>query len=266
VLSGVHLMGVFDLFKKNDQDHAGVQVGANVKTDQRLHARHVINDPDLCLIEHEKAGIFRVLNLSHFGCLVKPSGEGSFLSFAPPFQVTLNLCGRVRDISVMKCVQRKDGWALVFKHEHPESLRLMSDMITPLASGSTAIAIPSDPTKDGVMTKFRRRFRGDGPFDMTLERNDSGALTFIMITILAHSGEYGSLIWEQGRVLTKKAVDNSGVGARMTQTQDVDVRLAMTCAAACVTMKFTEGAECARLITEWIRHEIRGKEALPKSS
>ena len=266
MLSGVHLMGLFDLFKKNDQDHAGVQVGANVKTDQRMHTRHVINDPDLCMVEHEKGGIFRVLNISHFGCLVKPSGEASFVSLTPPFQVSLNLCGRPRDISVLRCEQRKDLWALVFKHDQPESLLLMSDMIAPLASGSTTIAIPSDPAKDGVMTKFRQRFRGDGPFDITLERNATGALAFIMITILTHSGEYASLIWDQGRVITKKAVDNSGVAARMTQTQEADLRLAMTCAAACLSMKFTEGAECARLITAWIHTQSREKVAFPKSS
>ena len=259
-------MGLFDLFKKNDLHHADVQAGTPGKADQRLHARHVINDSDLCVVESEKGGIFGVLNLSHFGCLVKPLGEGSFLSLAPPFQVKLNICGRARDISVLKCEHRKDCWALVFKHDQPESLLLMSDMIAPLASGSSAIAIPGDPAKDGVMTKFRRRFRGDGPFDMTLERNDTGALTFIMITIMSHSGEYASLIWDQGRVITKKAVDNSGVGARMTQTREVDLRLAMTCAAACLSMKFTEGAECARLITAWIRSQISEKEALPKSS
>jgi hypothetical protein len=259
-------MGLFDFFKKNDVNHANVEAGMPGKTDQRLHIRHVINDPDLCIVEHEKGGIFRVLNISHFGCLVKPSGEASFVYLAPPFQVSLNLCGRTRDISVLKCEQRKDLWALVFKHDQPESLLLMSDMMAPLASGSTTTAIPSDPAKDGVMTKFRQRFRGDGPFDITLERNATGALVFIMITILSHSGEYASLIWDQGRVITKKAVDNSGVAARMTQTQEADMRLAMTCAAACLSMKFTEGAECARLITAWIHSQIREKEAFPKSS
>jgi hypothetical protein len=244
-------MGIFDFFSKKPAQ--GSQEGAAVVgfTHKRYHARYLMNERDLCTVEHAQHGLFRVIDLSHHGCLVESVADSTFEHCAVPAVIDLTVCGNTIRLEVSQCQRRKNGWGLVFKHVHESSIRNLSIIIEPIRCGSTAVAIPSDPTKDGVMSKYRRRFQGDGPFDLVFEKDDAGQLVFLMATI-RRGAEYGSVIWEKGHVLTKKSIDNKGDGARMGQTAEVDRSLVWACAAGCLGMKFSEGAQCAKALNEWL--------------
>ena len=243
-------MGIFDFVSKwiGFSQNSG---GIGEYTHKRYHARYLINDRDLCTIDHDKCGLFRVIDVSHHGCLVEGVADSSFDSCALPFLVDFSLCGAKVRLEVSQCQRRKNGWALVFRHAHETSIRSISGFIEPIRWGSSAIAMNNDRENDGVMAKFRRRFQGDGPFDLMFEKDEKGQVVFLMATV-RRGIEYGCVIWDKGNVSTKKSVDQKGVGARMAQTQEVDRDLVWTCAASCIGMKFVEGAQCAKALNEWL--------------
>jgi hypothetical protein len=205
-----------------------------------------------------------VIDLSHHGCLVESVADSTFEHCTVPAVIDLSVCGETIRLEVSQCQRRKNGWGLVFKHVHESSIRNLSLIIEPIRCGSTSIAMPSDPTKDGVMAKYRRRFQGDGPFDLVFEKDELGHVVFLMATI-RRGAEYGSVIWERGQVLTKKSVDHKGDGARMGQTPEVDRSLVWACAAGCLGMKFSEGAQCAKVLNEWLSQESQ-RSPISKSS
>jgi hypothetical protein len=247
-------MGMFDfLLKRSTSAFQGHAPLAGF-THKRFHARYLMNDRDLCTVTHSQWGLFRVIDLSHHGCLVESVVDSSFELSTVPMALDLTVCGALIRLEVSQCQRRKNGWGLVFKHGHESSIRSLSHLIEPIRYGSTAVVLPGDAAKDGLMAKYRRRFQGDGPFDLVYEKDDFGQLVFMMATI-RRGAEYGSVIWEKGLIVTKKSIDNNGDGARMGQTSEVDKALVWACAAACLGMKFTEGAQCARALNEWLSIE-----------
>ena len=247
-------MGIFDFFIKKWTGSSQSATAMVDFTHKRYHARYIINERDLCTVEHARHGLFRVIDLSHHGCLIEPVADSSLDQCVVPTVIDLSVCGSSIRLEVSQCQRRKNGWGMVFKHVHENSIRSLSAIIEPIRCGSTAIAMPSDIGKDGIMSKFRRRFQGDGPFDLVFEKNESGKLIFMMAT-MRRATEYGSVIWENGNVLTKKSIDHNGEGARMSQTPEVDRSLVWACAAGCIGMKFSEGAQCAKALNEWLSTE-----------
>ena len=229
---------------------------------RRFHARYMINERGLCTIEHSRHGLFRVVDLSHHGCLVEGVADASFENCAVPALVDLTVCGTAIRLEVSQCQKRKNGWGLVFKHVHESSIRSLGGFIDFLRCGSSAIAMASDVDKDGVMCKLRRRFQGDGPFDLLFEKDQDGKPVFLMVT-LRRASEYGSVIWENGTVITKKSIDHRGEGARMAQTLEVDHTLVWAAAVSCLGLKFVEGAICAQLLNDWLNSH--GKSLIAKS-
>jgi hypothetical protein len=223
---------------------------------KRYHARYLVNDRGLCTVDHQRHGLFRVIDLSHHGCLVESVADSTLDQCALPFTIDLNMCGAKIRLEVSQCQRRKNGWGLVFRHVHESSIRSISGFIEPMRWGSSAIAIQADRGNDGLMAKYRRRFQGDGPFDLVYEKNDAGQIVFLMATI-RRGTEYGSVIWDNGRVVTKKSIDHKGDGARMAQTADVDNALVWACAATCLGMKYVEGAQCAKALNEWLSAEAK---------
>ena len=216
---------------------------------KRYHARYIVNDRGLCTIEHSRHGLFRVVDLSHHGCLVEPVSDSSFDACSFPALVDLSVCGSTIRLEVSECQRRKNGWGVVFRHVHESSIRNLSQFIVPLRLGSSVVALPSDPGKDGVMSKLRRRFVGEGPFELVFEKNESGKTIFMMATI-RYGQVDGSVIWDNGRVMTKKSFDHEG--ARMALTTESDQGLVWLSAVACLGIKFTEGAICAKILHDWL--------------
>jgi hypothetical protein len=254
-------MGIFDFLgfsRPSDEKASAMAEFAH----RRFHARYMINERDLCTIEHSRHGLFRVVDLSHHGCLVESVADATLENCALPTLIDLTVCGSSIRLEVSQCQKRKNGWGLVFKHVHESSIRSLGGFIEFLRYGSSAIAMQSDPEKDGVMSKFRRRFQGDGPFDLIFEKDQTGKPVFLMVT-LRRGAEYGSVIWDKGVVVTKKTIDHRGEGARMAQTADVDLTWVWAAAVSCLGLKFVEGATCARLFNEWLNNI--GKSSVSKS-
>lgn len=242
-------MGLFDIFGSKSITGGDLQGTLLDYEHKRYHARYIVNNRDLSTIEHVRHGLFRVVDLSHHGCLVEAVADASFDNCSLPTIVDLSVCGSNLRLEVSQCQRRKTGWGLIFRHVHESSIRSLGQFIEPLRCGSSVESLPVDATKDGVMTKMRRRFQGDGPFELVFERDTSGQLVFLMATFRIGNHD-GSVIWEHGDVITKKS--DSHEGARMARTSDVDRDLVWTCAVSCLGMKFAEGALCAKALSDWL--------------
>jgi hypothetical protein len=242
-------MGFFDFLTSRTSSLGKSSTELESYAHQRYHARYIVNNRDLCTIEHTKHGTFRVVDLSHHGAFIEPVADANFDSSSCPTFVDLNLCGTVIRVEVSQCQRRRNGWGLVFRHAHEHSIQNIAAFIEPLKLGSSSMALDVDPARDGLFSKVRKRFQGDGPFEVVYEKNDLGEPVFVMATLRRHHAD-GCVIWEKGSVITKKAADTEG--ARMPRTSEVDEDLVWACAAACLGMKFPEGASCAKVLHDWL--------------
>lgn len=247
-------MGIFDYFKRLTRSGSEMHGGTAVElASRRYHTRYQLSDHTMILMEHPRGGLFRVIDISFNGCLVQGVVDATLDAAAVPFIVDLSVVGRTFRIEVAQVQKRRTGWALIFRHDGGSdgSLIALTKVIEPLRYGSSAIQISPENSSDIMKARLRKRFSGEGPFDLLVERDTSGKLNFAMITV-RRGQEYGSVIWEQGNVVTKLNLDNQGVGARMAQTAKPDADLVWTCAIACVGTKFSEGALVAHLLLEWL--------------
>lgn len=247
-------MGIFDYFKRLTKSGEPNDGSAALElTTRRYHTRYQLVDPTMVLLEHPRGGLFRVMDLSFNGCLVQGVADATLDAVSSPFIVELSVVGKVFRVEVADVQKRKNGWGLVFRHEGGSegSMVQLSRVLEPLRSGSSAIQVSPDNASDIMKSRLRKRYSGEGPFDLLVERDSAGNLNFVMITI-RRGPEYGSVIWENGAVITKLNVDSRGVGARMAQTMEPDRDLVWTCTIACLGLKFQEGGVIAHLLFDWL--------------
>ena len=242
-------MGFLDFFKFNKTAEKPTQGNMPPK---RYHARYKLANPGLCLMEHARFGLFSVADLSYHGCLVIPVGDATFADCQYPGLVEISLGGTSLRMEVSQCQLRKQGWGLIFKHSNDSSIRSIGTYIEPLRCGSSAISLATAPARDGAQSRFRRRYQGDGPFDLMVEQNEAGEVVFIMATVRRGS-EYGCVVWDNGTLITKKTMDAEGVGARMGQTVEVDKQLVWVSLITCMGLNFPDGAVCAKKFDTWLK-------------
>lgn len=233
-------------FLKNILTSGDSSAKTSAEIQRRQHQRFDINDPSLCSLEHERLGLLKISNISHFGCFVLSDKTELFQSLSFPFDGCLKLVGRKHKVQVTKADKRSGGFGLTIRHGDVDSLQRMGSLIAPLRWGWSAIHVGDE--QSATPRILRSKYRGEGPFDLVVEHDGQGHLSFLMATFLLPSGDYACVVWEGGRLLTKKTIDQSGVSARMSQTSDVDLELVATCATACLAMKQPMGATCAKML------------------
>jgi hypothetical protein len=218
---------------------------------RRMHERFLINAPELCSLETSDGTSKLVIHdLSYKACYVELLSGDVLDTSVHPAPMVLNALTSKYVLSVQSIRKRKAGWVVVFSHETETELLNLSYVMDPMRNGSTAVEIPEDTGKrrQGV---HRKRYIGDGPFDLVVERDDAGEIKFVMVT-LRRGDVYGTVIWENGQVLTKKNLDRQGVGARMAQTADPDRDLILGAAVSCLALKYADGHQVARLFKNWL--------------
>jgi hypothetical protein len=243
-------MPVLNIFKSIFELINGTKTAGGLnKNDRRYFNRYLINCPDICMLKHPEKGTFKILNLSYQGALIQGMAGSTLDQLKLPTNVELSACGVSATFSIFKALQRDGLWVIHFEHSGEGSIQSMGSFVEPVRCGSSAVAMPTDPSKPLAPGTTRVRFFGDGPFDILIEKNKSGEITFIMATI-RRGAEYGSVTWNNGLLRTQKTMDTDGVASRMGQTQDVDRKLVWTCAMACLGLNFPEGPACAKLLSE----------------
>lgn len=248
------VVGIFDYFKRLTKSASATEGNAALElTTRRYHTRYQLVDHSMILLEHPRGGLFRVIDLSFNGCLVHGVADASLDAVVAPFMIDLSIVGKIIRIEVAEVQKRRQGWGLVFRHEGGSdgSMVQLSKVLDPLRCGASAIQVSPENATDIMKSRLRKRFSGEGPFDLLIERDSAGKLAFAMITI-RRGPEYGSVIWENGVVITKLNVDSRGVGARMAQTAEPDRELVWTCTVACLGIKFQDGAVIAHLLFDWL--------------
>jgi hypothetical protein len=242
-------MGIFEFFKFKD---ASAPANLSAITPKRFHARYKLNSPDLCFLEHARYGLFSVVDISYHGCLVEAIGDASFDNCTYPGLLELSLGGSNLRLEASQSQRRKKGWGIIFKHSGESSIRSLGTFVEALRYGDSAISLANSPGRDGAVSRFRRRYQGDGPFDLLVEVNEAGKLIFIMVSVRRFN-EYGCIIWDNGNLITKKTIDSVGVGARMAQTHEVDLGLVEVSILSCIGLKFPDGALCAAILCDWVK-------------
>ena len=221
------------------------------KNERRYFNRYSINNPKICTLNHAERGKFQIANLSYQGALVEGLLGSSLNELAVPITVELDACGIFATFRVFKIEPRDGGWVVHFEHSGEGSIQSLGAFVEPVRCGNSAVSMPTDPSKALLPGMTRVRFFGDGPFDILIEKKETGEIKFIMATI-RRVAEYGSLTWSHGQLHTQKNVDSEGVSSRMSQTQDVDRKLVSSCALACLGLNFPEGPACAKILSEAI--------------
>lgn len=218
---------------------------------RRAHERYLVSDRDLFLIEHQRAGLFRVVDISFNGCFLEPVGDAAIDRIEIPCKIEASVCGQGFKMEVASIQKRKVGGALVFHHWNEASMLSMAQILEPMRCGSTAIEIQNDSSRDGFNATVRKRYQGDGPVDLVVERDVTGNIIFVMVTVRRNE-IYGSVLWENGEVVTKRNKDAEGVAARMAQTPTPDHDWVWYGALSCLGMKNSDGGEVAKLLTQWL--------------
>lgn len=242
-------MGIFDYIKNGFLGRTKTVSELPETKDRRFNVRYKINDPNLVTVRLSSGGEFKLRDLSYAGCFVEGYGLPDESSF--PCLLELSAFGEILEVEADSCHRRENGWAIIFQHPNSSSLKKVGAIIELVRSGDSAIPVSADPVKDGDSGDIRHRFIGDGPFDLVVEEKHSGEISFFMVT-LRRGGEYGSVIFKDGRVITKKVIDVMGVSARMAQTKDIDKSLVVACALSCLGLQFPQGASCAKLLKDYL--------------
>ena len=249
-------MGFVSKFAKMFGKSPLPDTGVPALTHRRYHTRYPLIERDLCLLEHPRYGLFQVIDLSFNGCLVEPIMGASFEGLDTAHRLVLTTLGRSIELDAKQIQRRRNGWAVIFHHADETSLLALSSVVEPLRCGFSAISMPVDGSKDAGKSKNRKRFSGDGPFDLLIEKSETDTVIFAMVTI-RRGDIYASVLWEGGNIVTKRSADQQGVGTRMLQTAQVDDESVWAAAVACLGMKFAEGAVIARLLNLWMTDKVK---------
>jgi hypothetical protein len=126
----------------------------------------------------------------------------------------------------------------------------MRDLMAPIHWGHTAIAIGEEILANGGV---RSKFRGEGPFDLVLDRDASGTLNSLMLTFLTPGGVYASVSFDGAKLITSWAIDQVGVGARMESTTKVDEGLVRMGIIALLGMPQPFAQECAVVLSQHLK-------------
>lgn len=262
-------MKILSIFKsKEGQDPArSSSIGSAEKMrTRRSHPRYKIADAGACYVlaptaEPTQTAQFRLLDLSFRGCLAEDSKGGACVDIDRVLageSVQLDLFGNRIRLFVKTAHKRAQGFALVFDLESDAFVGQLSEMLEPLRCGFTCVEIPKGISKEHANVHQRKTYSGDGPFDLVIERDAQGRLIFGMATV-RRGRSYGSVIWEHDSIITKKTRDEHGVGARMSQTSEVDRELVQYTGIVCLGMKpqLQDGADFARCLNNWLTSQAK---------
>jgi len=213
---------------------------------RRLHQRYPLNVSSLFACESDLLGTLPVSNISHFGCFASVDNpEALSTAVSLPTMANLRVAGFCKPIEVVKILPRAGGVGIAFKHGSIDDFHAMRDLMAPIHWGHTAVAIGEEALAHGGV---RSKFRGEGPFDLVLEREASGAIRNLMLTFLTPGGVYASVSFDGVDLVTSWAIDQVGVGTRMEQTANVDEGLVRMGIIALLGIPQAFGQECASML------------------
>jgi len=252
-------MNIFGFFKAKSQQEKlpEVETPAQIRT-RRRHPRYKLHCEGGCFLEvADPTGAcsrFDVRDLSFKGCLVAAQDLPWLDDSAKQAVLTFNLVrfGRRLPLYVQQLHKRAGGFALIFNHDSDEFVMALSQVLEPLKFGSTCQEIPQSISRESMTGNANRiRLSGDGPTDLVIEVNGEGDVTFAMATV-RRGMTYASVIWEDGQLITKKSVDKNGVGARMSQTKEIDLDLIVYTGMVCLAVKHPSAHKLCKKLGRWV--------------
>jgi hypothetical protein len=218
---------------------------------RRLHQRYPLNVSSLFVCESDLLGTLPVSNISHFGCFASVENpEALSTSVSLPTMANLRVAGLCKPLEIVKILPRAGGVGIAFRHGSIDDFHAMRDLMAPIHWGYTAVAIGESTLADGGV---HSKFRGEGPFDLVLERQASGAIKNILLTFLTPGGVYASVSFDGIDLVTSWAIDQVGVGSRMEQTTKVDESLVRMGIIALLGIPQAFGQECASMLFQHLK-------------
>jgi hypothetical protein len=228
---------------------------ATLETSRRLHERFGLNNSEHCYLELQGRK-YPILDLSYKGALVafqKDSSVSDVTGKTTTQQAVVHIMSHKFSVIIESLVARQGGMAAIFLPLNQAAVFEYSSLVNLLRRGKTCIEVDrgNDDGFNRASLLRRKRYIGDGPLDLVVERAGSGEFVFGMVTLRTGT-VYGTVILEKGTIVTKKSIDARGVSARMSQTNDVDKVLVESAFIACLTFKNPDGALISNLLGDWL--------------
>lgn len=221
------------------------------QSQRRLHQRYPLNVSSLFVCESDLLGTLSVSNISHFGCFALAENPDALSpEISLPVRANLRVAGFCKPVEIVKILPRPRGFGMAFRHASIEDFHAMRDLMAPIHWGHTTVAIGEEALGNGGL---RLKFRGEGPFDLVIDRDASGALKNLILTFLTPAGVYASVAFDGADLLTSWAIDQVGVGSRMEATTKVDEGLVRMGIIALLGIPQTFGQECASTLFQHLK-------------
>ncbi|MCX6116915.1 MAG: hypothetical protein NT027_05195 [Proteobacteria bacterium] len=246
-------MGLLDILKGKFWGENSIQIGTSShQHTRRAQVRFQMNNSKFCFLETPTGTKYVVKDLSYMACYVEPMQESNESLMAENASVKIYLFGTKIGLPISNLKKRGMGWVVSFTHKDEQFFLQLASVLEPLRFGNTSVEMANDPSKSAASSELiRKRYIGEGPFDLVCERDASDKIVFAMVT-MRRAEVYFSVLLENGHVITKQNVDSRGVGARMAQTAEPDSKLVYAAAAGCFGVSNRDGRDVSSLLHDWL--------------
>jgi hypothetical protein len=152
------------------------------------------------------------------------SKEIELLPKTTPLEINLLGAKMLGEATLVFVSKERLGYS--FCHESAAMLVFLRRFLEFMRLGSQLTLLDRNLVKEQYRGLEWNCFRGEGPVDVMLKHNvTSGSITKALVTFRERE-EYRSLSYREGKVLTHKSIDLSGVASRMAPTSGIDPDLA----------------------------------------
>lgn len=207
----------------------------HLNKDGRLHARYVIHGEGIALLKLDDGLTGFVKDISYGGMAVRFVAEGNATlpSVLPPVVTgTFILLDRqIRcKLSPVRVVSQNSKVLFVglsLRHESPETLIFLRDLIEPLRCGRSLAVLTREMRNEKYRGEEWSCLRGDGPTDLLLKTTPDGAgLAEALLTFRVNE-QYAELSFKADKMSTGRSLEDEGggmlaLGSRMATTSEVD--------------------------------------------
>ncbi len=207
--------------------------------DGRLHARHLIPFESMASLHLPNGLVGVIKDVSYGGLAVRFDPKDVLLAeqIANPTGATLIVLDRqiACVMSPVRVVKRDESLfvGFHFKHESPDSLVFLREMIEPMRCGKSLNSLSEDMRNDRYKGADWTCLRGDGPTDLILKRVVGGGDLEEALMTFRIQESYFELSFKGGKLKTGKSLNAASnwsantltVGAQMGSTTDLDKAL-----------------------------------------
>ena len=191
-----------------------------LKRDARRHKRYGIMriGAAVCYV---RGAEYSVANLGYGGVALVGMDENIFNSMGHGEPAVLSVLSRKLDVMLSKVYGRHGVVGFSYVEPELQDIIFLKSACQYVGQGASLSEISQEHLKDKYRDGNWRCFRGEGPCDLMVQVDRQSPLaTEVLLTF--HLSGYCELAYSDGRLQTRRALDDVGVAARMAPTERLD--------------------------------------------